>query len=317
MYTAKRVRRKLESMARNAVHGLMSTDLARRNVEQYYDNLRSERNKSPVALDDADQGIVASLRDAGVYRTRLEDLDLVGTEQMLSQARAVRRDIEARLAADPASLDDPYLIQANKRELKDRPDIYLFGLNERFLKIVETYLGLPVAFGGFNFFYTLADGCERGARVWHLDGEDESIVKIAVYLNDVNEDGGPFEMIRGQLFKGARPYTRPARHDKLERVIGRNISSDEIVTCTGPAGSVIFCDTARHYHRGRPATGENRTAIFFNYYPRPPRRPYFCGKPIVGLEDFAGETDRLTEYQRQSALWRDNLPPIAKYLLPR
>ncbi|MEL6062684.1 MULTISPECIES: hypothetical protein [unclassified Methylobacterium] len=295
----------------------MSTDVARRNVENYYNILRAQRRDVPTALSEADQRIVTALREAGVYQTRLEDLDLVGSEQMLSQARDVRRDIEMRVAAGPAHLDDPYLIQANKIELKDRPDIYLFGLNERLLRIVENYLGLPVAFGGFNFFYTLADGCERGARVWHLDGEDESIVKIAIYLNDVGEDGGPFEMIRSRLFKGARPYTRPARHEKLERIIGRNISADEIVTCTGPTGSVIFCDTARYYHRGKPATGQNRTAIFFNYYPRPPRRPYFCGKPIVGLEDFAGETHRLTDYQRQSALWRDNVPSIAKYLLPR
>ncbi len=317
MYIAKRVRRKLGSIARSAVHELMSTDVARRNVDTYYNTLRGDRARALTPLNGTDRTVVESLRDAGVYQTRLEDLDLPGADQMLSQARDVRRDIETRLAADPEHLDDPYLIQANKLELKDRPDIYLFGLNERLLAIVEEYLGLPVAFGGFNFFYTLADGCERGARVWHLDGEDESIIKVAIYLNDVDEDGGPFEMIRSRLFKGARPYTRPARHDKLERIIGRNISADEIVTCTGPMGSVIFCDTARYYHRGRPATGQNRTAIFFNYYPRPPRRPYFCGKPVVGLEDLAIDRRGLTDYQRRSALWREDLPPIARYLLPR
>ncbi|WP_267424005.1 hypothetical protein [Methylobacterium sp. GC_Met_2] len=317
MYIAKRVRRKLESIARNAVHEFMSTDLARRNVESYYNNLRAERLAAPAALSEADQKIVTSLREVGVYQTRLEDLNLFGAEQMLSQAHEVRDDIETRLAAGPTHVDDPFLIQADKSELVDRAEIYLFGLNERLLRIVENYLGLPVAFGGFNFFYTLADGCERGARVWHLDGEDESIVKVAVYLNDVDVDGGPFEMIRHRLFKGAQPYTRPARHEKLERVIGRTIDADEIVTCTGPSGSVIFCDTARYYHRGKPATGQNRTAIFFNYYPRPPRRPYFCGKPVVALEDLELAPDRLSDYQRQSAQWRESLPPIAKYVLPK
>jgi len=317
MYIAKRVRRKLESIARSAVHELMSTDLVRRNVESYYNNLRAKRLAAPAALSEADRKIVTSLREVGVYRTRLEDLNLLGTEQMLSQAYEVRDDIETRLAAGPALVDDPYLIQANKSELEDRAEIYLFGLNERLLKIVESYLGLPVAFAGFNFFYTLADGCERGARVWHLDGEDESIVKVAVYLNDVDVDGGPFEMIRHRLYKGSQPYTRPARHEKLERVIGRKIEANEIVTCTGPSGSVIFCDTARYYHRGKPATGQNRTAIFFNYYPRPPRRPYFCGKPLVALEDFELAPDRLSDYQRQSAQWRETLPPIARYVLPK
>ena len=317
MYIAKRVRRKLESIARSAVHEFMSTDLARRNVESYYNNLRAERLAAPTTLSAADKKIVTALREAGVYQTRLEDLNLSGTEQMLSRAHEVRSDIETRLAAGSALVDDPFLIQANKSELADRAEIFLFGLNERLLRIVETYLGLPAAFGGFNFFYTLADGCERGARVWHLDGEDESIVKVAVYLNDVDVDGGPFEMIRHRLYKGSQPYTRPARHEKLERVIGRNIGADEIVTCTGPSGSVIFCDTARYYHRGKPATGQNRTAIFFNYYPRPPRRPYFCGKPVVALEDLGVAPSRLSDYQRQSAQWRESLPPIAKYVLPK
>lgn len=317
MYIAKRVRRKIDSLARTAVHELMSTKPLRRNVEHYYDSLRATRDGTLDSLPETDQTIVRSLREVGVYQTRLEDLDLVGAETMLSQARDVRRDIEARIGGDGRRADDPYLIQASKMELQDRPEIYLFGLNERLLKIVEGYLGLPVAFGGFNFFYTLADGRERGARVWHLDGEDESIIKIAVYLNDVDTDGGPFEVIRNRLFKGTHPYTRPARHDRLERIIGRPISSDEIITCTGPTGSVIFCDTARYYHRGKPATGQNRTAIFFNYYPRPPRRPYFCGKPVIGLEDLKVPEQRLSDYQRQSALWRENLPPIAKYVLPR
>lgn len=317
MYIATRVRRKIDSLARSAVHELMSTKPLRRNVESYYNNLRAARNGTSAALPETDQTIVRSLREVGVYQTRLEDLDLVGAEAMLSQARDVRRDIETRIGGDASRLDDPYLIQANKTELIDRPEIYLFGLNERLLKIIEGYLGLPVAFGGFNFFYTLADGRERGARVWHLDGEDESIIKVAVYLNDVDINGGPFEVIRNRVFKGAHPYTRPARHDRLERVIGRQISADEIITCTGPSGSVIFCDTARYYHRGKPATGQNRTAIFFNYYPRPPSRPYFCGKPVIGLEDLEVPEQRLSDYQRQSALWRDNLPSIAKYVLPR
>ncbi|MFG4657092.1 hypothetical protein ACF0BG_19415, partial [Acinetobacter baumannii] len=166
-------------------------------------------------------------------------------------------------------------------------------------------------------FYTLADGRERGARVWHLDGEDERIVKVAVYLNDVDLDGGPFEMIRDRIFKGKSPYKRPAPHGKVERIVGKPIPPDDVVTCTGPSGSVIFCDTAQYYHRGRPATGSNRAAIFFNYYPRPPSRPYFCGKPVIDLDDFDEGQFDLTHYQRQSVTWRDQLSPIAKYVLPK
>lgn len=317
MYISKRVGRKLESVARNALHGLMSTPLLRSKIDRYYIPLRSAQGSVVDQLNGSDQAIVSALRTAGICQTQLKNLGLPGDEQMLREAGAVRHDIEARLADDSAGPGDPYLIQANKVELKHRREIYLFGLNERLLRIVEGYLGLPVAFGGFNLFYTLADGRERGARVWHLDGEDESIVKVAVYLNDVDLDGGPFEMIKDRIYRGGEPYKRPARHDKLERIIGKTISADDIVTCTGSSGSVIFCDTARYYHRGRPATGSNRAAIFYNYYPRPPRRPYFCGKPIVGLEDFDLSGVTLSDYQRQSAMWRENLPAIAKYVLPK
>ncbi|MCJ2136764.1 hypothetical protein MKK69_22395 [Methylobacterium sp. J-026] len=268
-------------------------------------------------MDETERKIVTSLCEDGIYQAHLDDLSLDGVVPMLEQAQNVCRDIELQLAEASAHHNDPYLIQASKRELANRPEIYLFGLNEKLLQIVEGYLGLPVAFGGFNLFYTLADGRERGARVWHLDGEDESIVKIAIYLNDVDMDGGPFEMVRNRIFKGGRPYKRPVRHDKLERIVGKPIEASDIVTCVGRSGSVIFCDTARYYHRGRPATGKNRAAIFFNYYPRPPRRPYFCGNPIVALQDYKMSDQNLSHYQIQSALWREHLPAVAKYVLPR
>ena len=317
MYVLKRVRRKFESTARNALHEFLSTRLAAQKIERYYSSLRATHQSGVDSLAENERRIVTSLCDNGIYQTHLDDLDLVGAAPMLQQAQSVCRDIESQLAEGSAHHDDPYLIQAGKRELENRPEIYLFGLNEKLLQIVEGYLGLPVAFGGFNLFYTLADGRERGARVWHLDGEDESIVKIAIYLNDVDMDGGPFEMIRNRIFKGGRPYKRPARHDKLERIVGKTIASNDIVTCVGRSGSVIFCDTARYYHRGRPATGRNRAAIFFNYYPRPPRRPYFCGNPIVALNDYETSDQNLSQYQIQSALWREHLPAVAKYVLPR
>ena len=42
---------------------------------------------------------------------------------------------------------------------------------------------------------SLADGRYSGIRRWHLDWEDRRIIKIIIYLNDVNVGGGPYEYI--------------------------------------------------------------------------------------------------------------------------
>jgi hypothetical protein len=233
-------------------------------------------------------------------------------------------DAGQRLAATYAELNrsggmrNIDAFQASDTDVLQNKEILLWGLNERLLQIAENYLGLPVAFDGINIFYTKADGREVAARKWHVDGEDRRMLKIAVYFNDVDSDGGPLQILKTDLpprtfvekFR-APVYTQERLASQLTTPPDENIA-----TCTGPAGTVIFCDTARKYHRGKPAVARDRCAVFYNYFSRPPLRPFYCERSTLSREQLRSLANDLSPLQRASVLWRDTQPLIARILPP-
>jgi hypothetical protein len=122
-----------------------------------------------------------------------------------------------------------------RRILADRA-IFDWGVNETLLDIVEAYLGRLAAYDGFNLFYTKADG--------------RRVLKIAVYAY-----GGPLQVLKTAApeFESAAAYPI-STGERLARRLGRQLDNETVTTCTGPAGTVIFAETALRYHRGKPAT---------------------------------------------------------------
>jgi hypothetical protein len=89
----------------------------------------------------------------------------------------------------------------------------------------------------------------------------------------------------------------------LTTTYGADLVSRRVETCIGAAGSVIFADTGRCYHRCKPVTGRARSAMFFTYFPRWPLRPIACGRSGLSRAQIAGVVADLSKAQRASALW--------------
>ncbi|MBD1927467.1 hypothetical protein H6F74_14625 [Trichocoleus sp. FACHB-90] len=83
---------------------------------------------------------------------------------------------------------------ASPNQIMNHPDIFLWELEERFLNIVENYIGVPVAYHGVSVRRDMLDGEQVGTRQWHIDIEDRRMVKVIVYFNDVNDEGGPYHL---------------------------------------------------------------------------------------------------------------------------
>jgi hypothetical protein len=85
--------------------------------------------------------------------------------------------------------------------------------------------------------------------------EDLYIVKVFLYLSDVNQGAGPFTYAPGTRGKG-RARQKPDY--LLEGVTQRSIDAqmaavvprDRWVTCTGPKGTIVFADTRGYYKGG-------------------------------------------------------------------
>ncbi|WP_395334450.1 hypothetical protein WBP06_23420 [Novosphingobium sp. BL-8H] len=277
--------------------------------------LHRHRDALP-GLAQGDAAIVEALDTNGICVTSLDRLALPGADALLAQAGALAEAfVEEARALARGGRD---FIIVPPADIARHPDIYLWGLQDRLLDIAEAYIGLPVAYDGVAINYTVADGRAISTRKWHRDWEDRRVLKVAVYLHDVDAEGGPFEQISRhdtlQSDRGGFNYDL-ADDAELERILGRSPEKD-VVSCTGPRGTVVFCDTARFFHRGKPATARDRAALFYSFFANPPRHPFFCERTGLSRAQIAGLASDLTGRQRAAALWRRQVPPLLR-LIPR
>lgn len=151
-------------------------------------------------------------------------------------------------------------------ELKfDSADIFArFALHPAFLNIANAYLRMYAQLRYYNVWYTFAtSAAARESQLWHFDREDNYILKIFVYLKDVEIGTGPFTYAPGTHRKGPYWNQNPesfkennvlrTTDDQMSAVIPR----ERWITATGKKGTVVFADT-RGYHKGGEARDSNR-----------------------------------------------------------
>ena len=276
-----------------------------------------QQDRAVEGLRPVEAAIVAALERDGIFVTDLEALGLAGPEgfDLMERGRRLTGKLAGRVPV--AGKACPAVIVGDSADLIEDRHVFQWGLNAVLLRIAEAYLHQPVAYDGPIAMFTPADGREAGTRLWHLDREDRRVIKVALYLNDVDADGGPFQLI-------TTPPCPPNNRfgysvlttNAFEQLSGADIAPDSLATCTGKAGSLVFADAARFYHRGKPPTDQTRSAIFFSYFARRPRHPFFCGRSRLSQRDITDLVEELHPAQQASALWRRGLPWWARLIPP-
>jgi hypothetical protein len=104
------------------------------------------------------------------------------------------------------------------------------------------------------------------SQLWHRDHDDLQVIKLFVYLTDVNSlDDGPFTFIPAPASSALGYSTRSHRSD--EEIFGTGkVAPGDVKSMTAPALSVFMINTARCLHMGsRLVAGHQRllyTATF-------------------------------------------------------
>ena len=190
-------------------------------------------------------------------------------------------------------------------ELSFQNPFLSFTLDEKILQIVNAYFGLAVKFDYYALDITtpVQPGMEafRSQR-WHRDPEDRKMCKVFVYLNDVDEGGGPFIYVPETQIGGRWGHFFPQRPPKgsypPDGELEKFFSPDKLRVNTGKAGSIIFADTAG-LHKGGYATTHERIMFTASYTSKAALRPvqYRLPKDPLFAENVA------------------KLPPISRFAL--
>ena len=138
-------------------------------------------------------------------------------------------------------LDDAWLDVCTSRLMIDVANDYLRLWSK--LEYVDVWYSIPVG-----------ESTERRAsQLWHRDFDDRHLLKVFLYLVDVDRQTGPFEYLPGSQPGGPLadidPW-EPMRHGRVpeERILART-SPETVRTFTGQKGTMIFCNTSG-LHRG-------------------------------------------------------------------
>ena len=215
-------------------------------------------------LSTEDANIVSTLRQEGVYLTSLPEFKLPHTKRFLKEMIMLHPHLYTLSNLKNWQVGIPSLRKFFYTE------ILFWGLGERLLDIIENYIGLPLLFHGVDLRRDIADGTITGVRKWHLDIDDERMVKVIVYLNNVGNSGGPYEYIprswTTHITKSLGYTSGFVRDDAIAAIV----SPDKWKTCAAKAGTIIITDPCNTFHRAKPAK-RNRYSITFGYTSRFPK----------------------------------------------
>ena len=275
---AKRSRKRRHTARRNALYQLkyMCRDFLYNTPSR-----RLFRSHRP-ALSQAQQKVAGDLAARGIGLVHFNDLfgepDLwnelkrsmaafVNSEMVAEGVRQHRADTSKGKEAYKG-----YLVRAyyeNAILTLDNPWLRL-GLDERIINIANAYLGLWTKLNYADVWYTIPSGDERPAtfsQKWHRDPEDKRMVKVFLYFSDVDESAGPLQYVPGSSrSRGVYRHVWPNRFERYppEQEFEARFPPSQQFTCTGAAGTFVFCDTSG-FHRGGYATGRPRIMAAWTY----------------------------------------------------
>ncbi|MEA5596643.1 2OG-Fe(II) oxygenase [Rivularia sp. UHCC 0363] len=267
----------------------------------YLAALKKHYSYLPV-ISDYEKNLIANLRTEGVAMTSLEALSISYNEIMLQAAKTLIPKIPRSISENK----NEFVVHATPQQILEHQEIFLWGLEERLVNIVENYIGLPVAYHGAYFRRDIANTVQVKSRLWHIDPEDRTVLKIVIYLHDVDDNSGPFEYIP-KSFTSELVSSLKYKHGYVQdQTMEKVISPSKFKTCTGIAGTVILADTGGIFHRGKIPVSSDRYAVFFDYTSRKPIVHNHYRASFLSNEDLQLLSKNLSPQQRECVFWKDN-----------
>jgi hypothetical protein len=215
----------------------------------------SELNQNGIAMTSADK----LLGPSSLY------------DELKSSVESLERNLAHEIAAAQAVANDPRAHKSfiftllGERPVLDPCDICVrFPLQNPILQIANAYFDMYTRLRYYNVWHTLPTRAPaRDSQLWHRDPEDHYVLKMFVYLSDVDDGAGPVIYAAGSHPKtGLRrePASSHRKHDAKrsdDNQMAAVLPPDRWIKAVGGKGTIIFADT-RGYHKGGLARERDR-----------------------------------------------------------
>jgi hypothetical protein len=256
----------MKKTVRSVVKAARRYDLAWRYGFNLVPSLQYRLSAKPE-LASEEQRVLHELNACGIAMSSVEALFDKGDlfTEMVETVSGLLADREAELDKLRSLADDTAKVGTkafNVELLGGKPMFELtsvfarFALQQALLNIANAYFGMRVKLRYYNVWYNFATRSEaRESQLWHQDREDLQILKVFVYLKDVDENTGALSYAPRTHRKGALCDAQPEFF--LEQRVQRStddqmaaaVPSDSWIRACGRAGTVVFADT-HGFHKG-------------------------------------------------------------------
>lgn len=137
------------------------------------------------------------------------------------------------------------------------------AFDELLIDIAAKYLGCLPGVGGLNLRKSYVNELgDFDTLYFHTDPNSPKFLKFFFYLNDVDEDGGPFCFVRGSHVKKFRGWRDKYRWTYDE--IAAEYGAESILNLTANLGDLVVADTTG-FHRGTKVRSKPRGMLTVDY----------------------------------------------------
>ena len=215
-----------------------------------------------------------------------DTLDLGSLEHNRERFRRFFRDkAEAKL--------DDYILKMNPENstLPSSHPLLTIGLSAPVLHIVSSYMNLwpKLIYADAWYSIPMDPGKRIGSQQWHRDPEDKQMVKVYLYLSEIDESAGAMEYILGTsnalgghgMKIGEWKAAGADLYPSIE-LVEQSFSAGQRFYCTGPVGTLLFCDTTG-LHRGGISRSRPRVVATWTFVtPASRYQRRFTVRPVEG-----------------------------------
>jgi ectoine hydroxylase-related dioxygenase (phytanoyl-CoA dioxygenase family) len=271
-HRADRVAKAVERRGIRATYRLHDSFLSNRKSRALFE-------ADPPRLDDVQKRVLADVEATGY--SVMPFGELFGDEEHWHQLEAMRDRFVAETEADLAKGGEQVRVRAGKEfvvrlhsydvELSLDDPWFRAATSHRLLDIANTYLEMWSKLEYVDVWYSVpqpADAERISSQRWHRDYNDQHLLKVFLYLVDVDEAMGPFQYVPGSQpggeYADAWPWEPLGKNYPSEEELERLIPSSSIRAFTAPKGTLIFCNTAG-FHRGGFSTTSPRVLATATY----------------------------------------------------
>src|SRR5262245_4544181 len=229
-------------------------------------------------LDDLQRGILADVEARGYAAVSFADLfPAAHWQELEAMAERFVVDTEADLAAGGDNVrvrtGKEFVVRLHSYGVTLGPDDPWFRAvsSRRMIDLANTYLQMRSKLEYVDVWYSVpqpAYAQRISSQRWHRDYNDKHLLKVFLYLVDVDERMGPFQYVPGSQpggeYADAWPWTPLGQNYPTEEELESRIPTSATHTFVGSKGTLIFCNTAG-FHRGGFSTTEPRILATATY----------------------------------------------------